>query len=73
MGARSNIADNDLLKIPAWNARVIEEHIILLAGQILIDRQRPGDILAAVTDENGFLNARHNLLTSWANYTPNNF
>src|SRR5687767_4488425 len=71
MSPRSDVADNDLLKISTGKAGEIEEHIILLAGQILIDRQRPGYILTTVTDEDCLFNARHEMLPS-QEIIPNN-
>ena len=46
-------------KSTSGNAIKIEENITAVMGQVLEDRQRPGSVFTAITDENGFFDTFH--------------
>ncbi len=53
------------------NILIIKKHVIPVRGQVLINAQCPRTIYAAVTDEDGFFNARHDCSPSycWCYYS----
>jgi hypothetical protein len=53
-------------KSTSGNAIKIEENIIAVMGQVLEDRQRPGSVFTAITDENGFFDTYPRLMVTRA-------
>src|SRR5262245_35586190 len=60
-----DVLKNDLLKIPACDAEIVEEHVVAVMREILRDRERPSRCAAAaVADKDGLLDARHSSVGS---------
>ena len=56
---RLDVLQYDLLKITTGDALEIEKHVIAVVSEVLADRQRPGNVGAAITDKNGLLDTSH--------------
>jgi hypothetical protein len=59
MRAGFDIANDNLFEIPAWNAFVVKENIVIMFCKIVINSQRPGYVCAAITYKDCFLRAWH--------------
>jgi hypothetical protein len=59
MRSRRDVSENDPLEIATGDTVEVKKYVIPVVGQILKNRERPRDVGAALTKENGFLNAFH--------------
>lgn len=59
MGPRGDVAEYEALEVAASDAIVIKENVIAVVSQVLENSERPGNIGAAITDKDGFINAFH--------------
>ena len=55
MGARGDVAEDCALEVAGANPIVVNEDVVLLLRKVLPDRERPGEVGAAVADEDGLL------------------
>ena len=59
MGSGGYVGENDTLEIAAGDSVVIKKSVLAVLSEALKNRKRPGNIGAAITDKNGFLDPFH--------------